>query len=525
MVRSQVPFAVLVSAVLVSIVVIGLPDGAVSGTITAWVTIVAVTAASLTLPWERSPEILGLIIAGLDLAAVAVLAGVLHETYPTIGLLELLPVVIVSYSFGRAGLLVAIAGGVVVAFAPLITGAEHPSTPAAWVDLLISPLSVLLLAASLRYLFLLLKRSERRLRQAREVSNLAAITAENEQAVMVTVLDALDVGTAFVRHDDSVGFTNTAFRSLIARSVIDPVTRAGTKVYDTDRRTPVPPAQQMMEQAARGDYFDSRLYWVGDPGDQRAVLVTARPVIGHDGHLLGSAFVSKDVTELTDAIRAREDFLAGVSHELRTPLTSIIGYLEVIDDSIDSEASGIGRELGIIQRNANQLMMRIGDLLHVTDESLTLQRRVVEIDALARQAVDAIGFRAESGGVTLDLATGEAFTASVDPSRLAQVLDNLLTNAVKYTPPGGSVTVTLSRTTADFTIRVADTGSGIAAAELDRVFDRFYRAESVRGSAIAGVGLGLSIVRSIVQAHEGTIVVTSEPGGGTQFAVTIPFAH
>jgi signal transduction histidine kinase len=245
-------------------------------------------------------------------------------------------------------------------------------------------------------------------------------------------------------------------------------------------------------------------------------------VIGREGVKIGSAFVSKDVTELTDAIRLREDFLAGVSHELRTPLTSIVGYLEVIEDSIDAKAIGIDRELGIIQRNSNQLMMRIGDLLNVTDQTISLNPRSIDIPPVVQQAVDAIRFRADSAGITLELSLCESFEASVDPGRFAQVLDNLLTNAVKYTPRNGTIRVDLRTDAAAFTFVVADSGTGIPATELPLIFDRFYRSESVRGGSISGAGLGLAIVQNIVRAHKATIGVESELGIGTTFTVTVP---
>jgi signal transduction histidine kinase len=325
-----------------------------------------------------------------------------------------------------------------------------------------------------------------------------------------------------VRSDNTVAFTNTAGRTILDRAGLDPETRAGRNVYESDRITPIPAEEQMMAQAARGEYFDSRLYWVGDGLDQRSILVTARPVIGHDDQNIGSVFVSKDVTELTDAIRAREDFLAGVSHELRTPLTSIIGYLEVIEDSIDVADAGIERELGIIQRNANQLLMRIGDLLHVTDDNMSLRKRPVEVTTVVRQAVDAIRFRADNSGLTISTDLDDTFGATLDQGRFTQVLDNLLTNAVKYTPRGGDIRVSASSDAATLTVTVQDTGTGIPAADLRHIFERFYRAESVRGGGISGAGLGLAIVSTIVAAHSGTVSVASMVGEGTTFTVTMP---
>jgi two-component system, OmpR family, phosphate regulon sensor histidine kinase PhoR len=514
-VRAQMPFVVLFTIVLAAILIAGAPMDAIGSVVGAWLGIVVMTVLGFFVPWERFAEATGVVIAGIDLVAVAVVSSPLERDYPTLIILQLLPVVILAFAFGRVGFIVSVLGSFLVSLVPLIVNGALPDTARQWTSVLLTPFTIVLVAGAVQYFSRILQRTQMRLRES-------TLLAENGRSIIETVINTLDVGTAFVRTDDSLAFVNNAYRTLVARAEIDPVTRSGTKVFDTDRTTPVPPAEQMMEQAKRGDYFESRLYWVGDPGDQRAVLVTARPVIRHDGEHIGSAFVSKDVTELTDAIRGREDFLAGVSHELRTPLTSIIGYLEVIDDSIDAEATGISRELGIIQRNANQLLMRIGDLLHVTDDNLSLRTTPVDVPRVVQQSVDAIRFRAENAGVDLSLHSTEPFVASIDQGRIAQVLDNLLTNAVKYTPRGGSVDVRLCSRDGEFEVTVSDTGTGIKAAELKRVFERFYRAESVRGTAISGVGLGLSIVRGITEAHEGTVNVASTIGEGTTFTVTIP---
>jgi signal transduction histidine kinase len=139
-----------------------------------------------------------------------------------------------------------------------------------------------------------------------------------------------------------------------------------------------------------------------------------------------------------------------------------------------------------------------------------------------QQAVDAIRFRAENAGVTVTASIGSPFTAMIDQSRFAQVLDNLLTNAVKYTPRGGSIEVTLTSDGSSLELTVADTGNGIPEHEIKHVFNRFYRTESVRGGGISGAGLGLAIVQNIVKAHRGAVSVASDVAVGTTFTVTLP---
>jgi signal transduction histidine kinase len=522
MIRTQVPFAVLLSITLGAIAFAGVPRGSIDDVIFPWAGVILVAVAGFIVPWESRPEITGLLMSSLDLVAVGFISAALLPMYPTIGVLMLFPVVIMSFAFGRAGLIAAIVGSTFVSAFPVAVRGIVLHDPTEWIRILLVPIVVSAIAAAVHYFSVLLQRSQQQLREATRLSDEAALESENQRAVVTTVLNTMDVGTSYVRHDNTVAFTNKAAKTILERADLDPVTKAGRRVYESDRVTPIAPDEQMMAQAARGEYFDSRLYWIGDGADQRSILVTARPVIGHDDQNIGSVFVSKDVTDLTDAIRAREDFLAGVSHELRTPLTSIIGYLEVIEDSVDIADVGIERELGIIQRNANQLLMRIGDLLHVTDDNMSLRKRPIEVTTVVRQAVDAIRFRADNSGLTISTDLDSTFGATLDQGRFTQVLDNLLTNAVKYTPHGGDIRVSASANAATMTITVTDTGTGIPDADLRHIFERFYRAESVRGGGISGAGLGLAIVSTIVSAHSGTVSVKSTVGIGTTFTVTLP---
>ena len=522
MYRTQVPFALLLSITLTAMVLAGVPASSIDDVVGPWIAVIAITVAGFLVPWESRPEITGLIMSSLDLIVVGFISAALMDTYPRVSILMLFPVVIMSFAFGRAGLLAAILGSAFVSAFPIFVRGAALHEPSEWIRLLLAPTVVSAIAAAVHYFSVLLQRSQQQLREAIRLSDEAALESENQRAVVTTVLNTMDVGTSYVRSDNTVAFTNTAAKAILERSELDPVTKAGKRVYESDRVTPIAPGEQMMAQAARGEYFDSRLYWIGDGPDQRSILVTARPVIGHDNENIGSVFISKDVTDLTDAIRAREDFLAGVSHELRTPLTSIIGYLEVIEDSVDVAEVGIERELGIIQRNSNQLLMRIGDLLHVTDDNMSLRKRPIEITTVVRQAVDAIRFRADNSGLTISTDLDATFGATVDQGRFTQVLDNLLTNAVKYTPRGGDIRVSARADAGSMTVTVEDTGTGIPEADLRHIFERFYRAEAVRGGGISGAGLGLAIVSTIVSAHQGTVSVDSTVGQGTKFTVTMP---
>jgi signal transduction histidine kinase len=229
-----------------------------------------------------------------------------------------------------------------------------------------------------------------------------------------------------------------------------------------------------------------------------------------------------------DAERLKDEFFALVSHELRTPLTSIIGYLELL---LEGEAGEISvdqrRFLGVIVRNARRLLRLVGDLLfaaQVESGTLSLAQEAVDLEAVVCEAVQAGRPRAEQAQVELTADTEPIGELQGDPERLGQVLDNLISNALKFTPAGGSVTVGLHRRNGNAVVEVTDTGIGIPAAEQVRLFERFYRTSSATERSIPGIGLGLSISRAIALGHGGAISVQSEEGRGTTFTVELPIA-
>jgi signal transduction histidine kinase len=235
------------------------------------------------------------------------------------------------------------------------------------------------------------------------------------------------------------------------------------------------------------------------------------------------------VERAEELMRLRDDFAAAVSHELRTPLTSILGYLELIrDDESVVRSAEEQTYLAIVQRNAERLLRLVSDLLLVAEvESGTLTLRVADVDlgALASECVDAAKPAADAGGIELTLNDGSTQPMSGDPTRLAQMLDNLVSNAIKFTPSGGSVTITTATRDGDTFLEVVDSGVGISPVDQTQLFDRFFRTPDAAARATPGTGLGLTITKAIVDAHGGTIGVTSTVGRGTTFTVRLPRAR
>jgi PAS domain S-box-containing protein len=229
-----------------------------------------------------------------------------------------------------------------------------------------------------------------------------------------------------------------------------------------------------------------------------------------------------------EADRMKDEFLALVSHELRTPLTSIVGYLELLaEDDGDLTAAQSRRFLDVIDRNAVRLQRLVDDVLFAARAEagrLALAEREINLGSVAEHSVAAARPRAEDGGVELNIDRDILPDTAGDPDRLGQALDNLISNALKFTPPGGRVDVMLRNVGDVAQIEVRDTGLGMAEDDLKRVFDRFFRAAATRDD-VPGVGLGLTIVKTIVEGHGGTIDVASREGVGTTFRIELPLVR
>ena len=228
---------------------------------------------------------------------------------------------------------------------------------------------------------------------------------------------------------------------------------------------------------------------------------------------------------LREVDRIKDDFIATVSHELRTPLTSIRGYLELIEADAGLSEQGRGF-LNVVDRNSERLQCLVSDLLFVAQvdaDQYVLKLGLFCPQELVDEAVAAARPFAEAQQITLYAVVDDVPEVAGDRARLAQLLDNLISNALKFTPPGGRVDVRLSSTDDGSTVfEVADTGIGIPEDEQDKTFERFYRATASTKNAIAGTGLGLAIVKLTAEAHGGTVSVESNEGEGATFRVVLP---
>ena len=288
---------------------------------------------------------------------------------------------------------------------------------------------------------------------------------------------------------------------------------------------------QRVTNLVRHPLFQDFLEGRGEPGaieipspeDEHLVLSITLIRYGADQRLL----LARDVSHLARLEQVRRDFVANVSHELRTPVTAIQGYAETLL-SADADAATRERFLTIIHRHAQRLGRLLEDLLKLSaieaQAPETAVREPVPLRPLAMLVAQTVDERRRGKEATVDIDVPEEAIALGDPAGLEQVLENLVDNALKYGPPGVTVRVVARRAGDGVEVAIEDTGPGIAAEHLPRLFERFYRVDPARSRDEGGAGLGLAIVKHLVESMNGSVTAESEIGKGSRFVVTLPAA-
>jgi protein-histidine pros-kinase len=271
-----------------------------------------------------------------------------------------------------------------------------------------------------------------------------------------------------------------------------------------------------------GDLFARR-----KDGTEFPVEISLAPLETEEGLLVSAAV--RDISErrrMQEASdRAKDEFFATVSHELRTPLTSMLGYSELMADLEQLSPQG-QRFLTVITRSAERELRLVDDLLTlvaIEDSGLAIRTLPMDLDPVVREAVEAARPRAEEVDIDLSLIIpGSPVQVDGDRDRIGQAVDNLLSNALKFTPAGGTVQVRLRSVDGRAEIEVADSGMGIGDPEPNRIFERLYRSGQAIARQVPGAGLGLTITLAILKAHDGTIDVVKSDETGTTFRMTLP---
>jgi two-component system, OmpR family, phosphate regulon sensor histidine kinase PhoR len=243
-----------------------------------------------------------------------------------------------------------------------------------------------------------------------------------------------------------------------------------------------------------------------------------------EGSARGAIGVFFDITRLERLERVRQEFLSNVSHELRTPLTAILAFIETLEDITPAGSDDYRRFLSVIRHNAERMHSLINDILELSAieaGNVSVEAEVVNLNMLVDDVVASLGSKAASRQVTLHNEVRAGASVFADPHRLEQMVTNLVDNAINFNREGGFVIIRHEKNSRD-RITVADSGDGISAEHIKRIFERFYRVDRARSREVSGTGLGLSIVKHLARAHGGEVIVESTPGEGSAFMIELP---
>ena len=334
---------------------------------------------------------------------------------------------------------------------------------------------------------------------------------------MQTLFEVLEDGVVWLAPAGTIRFSNQTARQLLGEIPAEELARQ--PLWELARQ---PGLRQVIDRARRISQGQATDLSIFTPTERLVRLY----VVPQGGAADGAIVVLRDMTALRRLERVRQDFVANVSHELRTPLTSLRGFIETLLNGAVDDASYNRQFLRLMEGDVNRLVRLTDDLLELSRaESLGHPKILQAVDVLesVQRALDTLGPQIKSKRLHVSLDHfGALPPATGDPDQLHQVFWNLLDNAVKYNVEGGSLTVRLRYHKAWLYVDVADSGIGMRAEELPRIFERFYRIDKARSRELGGTGLGLAIVKHIVEAHEGRIEVESQPGVGSTFRVILP---
>jgi signal transduction histidine kinase len=291
--------------------------------------------------------------------------------------------------------------------------------------------------------------------------------------------------------------------------------------------TPVAFAELARVRALRGERISSvEMHIIRTDGRAIPVLVSAGPIRDAAGEIAGAVVVFEDITVLKDLERLRDEWTSIIAHDLRQPVSVITGYGGVLAGQIGDEDTPSKRALTHILAAARQLDRMINDLLDVSridTRRLTLERQATDLPALVRTVVERAAEITKEHQVQVSIA-GEVPEIAVDPGRIEQIVDNLLSNAAKYGSPGAPIRVEVARCASEVELAVVNRGRGIAPEDVPCLFTRFHRTGMAKEDKVPGVGLGLYITKGLVEAHGGRIWVESVPGETTAFRFVLPLA-
>lgn len=344
---------------------------------------------------------------------------------------------------------------------------------------------------------------------------------EEDRQQLRTILSGMAEGVVALDADLRILYANDRAAELLEFPTTTPV---GRHLWQVVRHRPLLDAVRQAQESA--DPCRAEVRWAGvTPRSLTVVAVRLPGLSDTDLRPRGAVLVLHDTSELRRLERLRQEFVANVSHELKTPLSVIKVHVETLIDGAIEDAQNRGHFLEQIARQSDRLHALILDLLslaRIESGEEVLDFEEVAIGSVTQATVERHRPRAEARNQRLTITPGPDVCAWADEEALDQILENLLDNALKYTQDGGQIEVRWHLDEDHVEIEVSDTGIGIPAADLPRIFERFYRVDKARSREMGGTGLGLSIVKHLAQALRGSIRASSEFGKGTTFTLALP---
>jgi two-component system, OmpR family, phosphate regulon sensor histidine kinase PhoR len=342
-------------------------------------------------------------------------------------------------------------------------------------------------------------------------------TLTEERNLSSAILGSMVEGVAVVNAAERVLFSNPSLASILG---LDVPPQPGSALVEVVRQT------ELIEAVRKVLGGEPRVESEIVTGTLRQHFFAATVAAVHSTQANGAVIVLHDITALRKLERVRRDFVANVSHEFRTPLTAIQGFSETLLAGAMNDPQNRERFLGIILEHARRLARLTEDLLMLSKmdaERLELEIRRLPVEQLVSSCIETSQPRSIERDLRLSVNLGKNIPdIAGDRRRLTEVLQNLLDNAMQYTPAGGKITVSAERKGPEVVITVSDTGIGIPQADQPRIFERFYRVDVARSREVGGTGLGLSIAKHLMEAHGGRLWVESEVGNGSQFHFSVP---
>jgi two-component system, OmpR family, phosphate regulon sensor histidine kinase PhoR len=342
-------------------------------------------------------------------------------------------------------------------------------------------------------------------------------TLTEERNLSSAILGSMVEGVLVVNGSERVVFANQGFAEILELKVPP---RPGSGLVEVVRQT------ELIEAARKVLAGEPRVESEIVTGTLRQHFFAATVASVRAAETNGAVIVLHDITDLRKLERVRRDFVANVSHEFRTPLTAIQGFAETLLAGAMNDPQNRERFLGIIVEHSRRLARLTEDLLMLSKmdaDRLELELRRIPVGPFVESCIETSSPRAKDKDLKLLVNLAERIPdIAGDRRRLTEVLQNLLDNAIQYTPAGGQIMISASPRNGEVVFTVSDTGIGIPQADQPRIFERFYRVDVARSREVGGTGLGLSIAKHLVETHGGRIWVESEVGRGSQFHFSVP---